>query len=81
MNMLLALIEAGEKGMNNNIFKRLLEEADKSDLRATQDHVEYYTVQSGEFRAAIKGGFPAAKPNWHENFPSSQEGYDCKRGL
>ena len=61
-----ALIEAGRKGINNNVFKRLLEEADKGDLQATQNH-EDYADQSEEFRAAIKGAFSTAKPKWHES--------------
>ena len=32
-----ALIEAGKEGINDNVFKRLLEEADEGDLQATQD--------------------------------------------
>ena len=78
MSMPDALIEAGGKGINNNIFKRLLEEADKGDLQATQNHEEY-ADQSEEFRAAIKGAFSTAKPRWHENIPSSQKSYDCKK--
>ena len=33
-----ALIQAGRKGINNNVFKRLLEEADEGDLQATQNN-------------------------------------------
>ena len=58
-----ALIMAGGKGINNKIFKRLLEEADKRDLQVTQNHAKY-TNQSEEFRAAIKGVFSTAKPGW-----------------
>ena len=57
-----ALIEAGRKGINNNVFKRLLEEADEGDLQATQSH-KNYADQSEEFRAAIKGAFSTAKPS------------------
>ena len=65
-----ALIEAGRKGINNNVFKRLLEEADEGDLQATQNH-EDYADQSEEFRAAIKGALSTAKPRWYENISSS----------
>ena len=57
-----ALIEAGRKGINNNVFKRLLEEADEGDLQVTQNNQDY-ADQSEEFRAAIEGAFSTAKPS------------------
>ena len=64
-----AVIQVGREGIDNSLFKRLLEQADEGDLRETQIHEEY-ADQSEKFHAAIKGALPTAKPGWSRlDFP------------